>query len=124
MPALTGEAVGFEIHPQAVVECAPGVGSYVGGDITAGLLCTDLATNHDEVFLFLDIGTNGEIVVGNADWMVGCACSAGPAFEGVGHQVRHARHRAAPSNISKSGGQAVSPASGRRTAATHRNCTR
>jgi uncharacterized 2Fe-2S/4Fe-4S cluster protein (DUF4445 family) len=84
VPALTGEAVGFDIHPQAVVEFAPGVGSYVGGDITAGLLATELATNHDEVFLFLDIGTNGEIVIGNAEWMVGCACSAGPAFEGSG----------------------------------------
>jgi uncharacterized 2Fe-2S/4Fe-4S cluster protein (DUF4445 family) len=56
----------------------------VGGDITAGLLTTELLTNHDDVFLFLDIGTNGEIVIGNADWMVGCACSAGPAFEGAG----------------------------------------
>jgi uncharacterized 2Fe-2S/4Fe-4S cluster protein (DUF4445 family) len=56
----------------------------VGGDITAGLLCTEIPKNHDEVFLFLDIGTNGEIVLGNADWMVACACSAGPAFEGSG----------------------------------------
>lgn len=84
VPALSAAEVGLAIRPDAVVECAPGVGSYVGGDITAGLLCTDLLTNHDEVFLFLDIGTNGEIVIGNADWMVGCACSAGPAFEGSG----------------------------------------
>lgn len=84
VPSLTGEESGLAIHPCAVVECAPGVGSYVGGDITAGLLCTDLPTNSEEVSLFLDIGTNGEIVVGNADWMVGCACSAGPAFEGSG----------------------------------------
>jgi len=62
----------------------PGVGSYVGGDITSGLLCTDLSTNAHDVFLFMDIGTNGEIVIGNADWMVACACSAGPAFEGAG----------------------------------------
>lgn len=84
VPALTAAAVGLEIHPEAVVECAPGVGSYVGGDITAGLLCTELATNHEDVFLFLDIGTNGEIVIGNAEWRVACACSAGPAFEGAG----------------------------------------
>ena len=45
---------------------------------------TDLPVNRDDVFLFLDIGTNGEIVIGNADWMVACACSAGPAFEGSG----------------------------------------
>jgi uncharacterized 2Fe-2S/4Fe-4S cluster protein (DUF4445 family) len=84
VPALTAATVGIEIHPRAVVECAPGVGSYVGGDITAGLLCTELATNHEDVFLFLDIGTNGEIVIGNAEWKVACACSAGPAFEGSG----------------------------------------
>jgi uncharacterized 2Fe-2S/4Fe-4S cluster protein (DUF4445 family) len=84
VPALTAQEVGLAVHPQAVVECAPGVGSYVGGDITAGLLATDLPTNHQDVFLFLDIGTNGEIVIGNAEWMVGCACSAGPAFEGSG----------------------------------------
>ncbi|HEY3379489.1 MAG TPA: ASKHA domain-containing protein [Armatimonadota bacterium] len=84
VPTLTAAEVGLPINPLAVVACAPGVGSYVGGDITAGLLCTELTTNHDEVFLFLDIGTNGEIVLGNADWLVTCACSAGPAFEGSG----------------------------------------
>jgi uncharacterized 2Fe-2S/4Fe-4S cluster protein (DUF4445 family) len=86
VPALTAREVGIAIHPDAVVEIAPGVGSYVGGDITAGLLSTDIPVNRDEVFLFLDIGTNGEIVIGNADWMVACACSAGPAFEGSGIQ--------------------------------------
>jgi uncharacterized 2Fe-2S/4Fe-4S cluster protein (DUF4445 family) len=83
-PAFTAAEVGLAIHPQAVVECAPGVGSYVGGDITAGLLSTEIPSNRDGVFLFMDIGTNGEIVIGNADWMVACACSAGPAFEGAG----------------------------------------
>jgi uncharacterized 2Fe-2S/4Fe-4S cluster protein (DUF4445 family) len=56
----------------------------VGGDITAGLLCTDLATDTEEVGLFIDIGTNGELVVGNRDFLLTCACSAGPAFEGGG----------------------------------------
>jgi uncharacterized 2Fe-2S/4Fe-4S cluster protein (DUF4445 family) len=85
VPALTAREVGLEIHPDAVVEFAPGVGSYLGGDITAGLLATDLP-KAEQVALFLDIGTNGEIVVGNAEWMVGCSCSAGPAFEGAGVQ--------------------------------------
>ncbi len=85
-PRLTAAEAGLAIHPEAPVEFAPGVGSYVGGDITAGLLATDLPENHEDVFLFLDIGTNGEIVIGNADWMVACACSAGPAFEGAGIQ--------------------------------------
>jgi len=84
VPALTAGEIGLAINPHVVVTCAPGVGSYVGGDITAGLLCTEIPTNRDDVFLFLDIGTNGEIVLGNADWMVTCACSAGPAFEGSG----------------------------------------
>jgi uncharacterized 2Fe-2S/4Fe-4S cluster protein (DUF4445 family) len=84
VPELRAQAVGLNIDPEAIVACAPGVGSYVGGDITAGLLCTDLSTNNRDVFLFMDIGTNGEIVIGNADWMVACACSAGPAFEGAG----------------------------------------
>ena len=84
VPALAAREVGLDVHPDALVECAPGVGSYVGGDITAGLLSTELPVRRDEVFLFLDIGTNGEIVIGNADWMVACACSAGPAFEGSG----------------------------------------
>jgi uncharacterized 2Fe-2S/4Fe-4S cluster protein (DUF4445 family) len=66
------------------VRCAPGVGSYVGGDITAGVLCTEMLTRRDEALLFIDVGTNGEIVLGNAEWLVTCACSAGPAFEGSG----------------------------------------
>ncbi|MFQ3550354.1 MAG: ASKHA domain-containing protein [Armatimonadota bacterium] len=84
VPVLNASDVGLIINPQAVINFSPGVGSYVGGDITAGLLCTNIPKQNDEVALFLDIGTNGEIVLGNADWMVACACSAGPAFEGSG----------------------------------------
>ncbi|MGE5646248.1 MAG: ASKHA domain-containing protein [Acidobacteriota bacterium] len=84
VPPLTASEVGLDIAPEAAVAFAPGVGSYVGGDITAGVLSTALPASRDEVCLFLDIGTNGEIVLGNADWMVACACSAGPAFEGSG----------------------------------------
>ena len=60
------------------------MGSYVGGDITAGILTTDIAKNTEDICLFMDIGTNGEIVVGNKDFLMTCACSAGPAFEGGG----------------------------------------
>lgn len=85
MPPLGfGHELGLAIHPNAPVLFAPGVGSYVGGDITAGLLRTVLASATDEVSLFLDIGTNGEVVVGNGDWLLACAASAGPAFEGSG----------------------------------------
>ena len=60
---------------------APNVGSYVGGDITAGTLTTML-WNREDLSLFVDLGTNGELVFGNGDYMLTCACSAGPAFEG------------------------------------------
>jgi uncharacterized 2Fe-2S/4Fe-4S cluster protein (DUF4445 family) len=65
------------------VDCLPGVASYVGADITAGVLSSGVHIK-DDVTLFLDVGTNGEMVLGNRDWLVTCACSAGPAFEGAG----------------------------------------
>ena len=82
-PLLTGQEVGLGTSPGAVVDCLPGVASYVGADITAGVLSSGL-DDADNVSLFLDVGTNGETVLGNRDWLVACACSAGPAFEGAG----------------------------------------
>lgn len=76
--------LGLETHSDAPVWLSPAVGSYVGGDIVSGLLCTPAAHGGDELSLYLDIGTNGEVVVGNADFLMTCACSAGPAFEGGG----------------------------------------
>jgi uncharacterized 2Fe-2S/4Fe-4S cluster protein (DUF4445 family) len=84
VPYLSAADVGIEINPESWVYISPSVGSYVGGDITAGLLCTDLAVETEGFKLFIDIGTNGEIVVGNDEVMMTCACSAGPAFEGGG----------------------------------------
>jgi len=83
-PYLTASEVGITINPESWIYFSPGVGSYVGGDITAGMLCTDLATDTQDVNLFIDIGTNGELVVGNNEFLLTCACSAGPAFEGGG----------------------------------------
>lgn len=83
-PYLTAADIGVRINPDSWIYLSPCVGSYVGGDITAGVLCTDLAMETDEVSLFIDIGTNGELVLGNRDFMTTCACSAGPAFEGGG----------------------------------------
>ena len=68
-------------NPIAPVVLAPNIGSYVGGDITAGTLAT-MMWDTDEMTLFIDLGTNGEIVFGNRDFLMSCACSAGPAFEG------------------------------------------
>ncbi|MFH1996499.1 MAG: ASKHA domain-containing protein [Candidatus Omnitrophota bacterium] len=75
--------LGIQIHPKGLVSCVPGVSTYVGGDITAGIISSGLC-DRDEVSLLIDIGTNGEVVLGNKEWMVGCSASAGPAFEGSG----------------------------------------
>lgn len=83
IPPLRAAEVGLNIHPNAAVDCLPGVASYVGADISAGVLSSGMADS-DEVVLFLDVGTNGETVLGSRDWLVTCACSAGPAFEGAG----------------------------------------
>jgi uncharacterized 2Fe-2S/4Fe-4S cluster protein (DUF4445 family) len=83
-PYYRAGVLGVDINPNALVWIAPNVGSYVGGDITSGILCTDFVMDTEEVCLFIDIGTNGEIVLGNGDFLMGCACSAGPAFEGGG----------------------------------------
>ena len=82
-PLMTAREVGIKAHSEASVDCLPGVASYVGADITAGVLSSGL-DNAENVTLFLDVGTNGETVLGNRDWLVTCACSAGPAFEGAG----------------------------------------
>lgn len=68
-------------NPLAPVLIAPNIGSYVGGDITAGTLASGI-WDKEEMSLFIDLGTNGEIVFGNRDFLMSCACSAGPAFEG------------------------------------------
>ena len=63
-----------------VMPCAA---NYLGGDLVSGIISCDLHKK-DEINILLDIGTNGEIIIGNKDWLIGCACSAGPAFEGMG----------------------------------------
>ena len=73
--------IGIKVNPDAHVILAPNIGSYVGGDITAGTFVS-MVWNKPEYSLFIDLGTNGEIVFGNSDFMFSCACSAGPAFEG------------------------------------------
>ena len=78
---LRAADLGLPAHPEAQVRLAPNIGSYVGGDITAGAF-TSLIWDKDEFSLFIDLGTNGELVFGNRDFMMSCACSAGPAFEG------------------------------------------
>ena len=81
-PVRAGE-IGLRVHPRAWVYGIPGVSSYLGGDVVAGVLSTGL-DRESPLTLFLDIGTNGEMVLGHREWLLGCACSAGPAFEGSG----------------------------------------
>lgn len=92
VPTLTAGEVGLNILPEATVDCLPGVASYVGADITAGVLSSGM-DDAEQITLFLDVGTNGEIVLGSREWLVTCACSAGPAFEGAGvaHGMRATR---------------------------------
>ncbi len=82
-PAYRAADLALPLNPAAIVDCLQGVASYVGADITAGVLACGLA-EAEALTLFIDVGTNGEMVLGTRDWMVTCACSAGPAFEGAG----------------------------------------
>ncbi len=82
-PQALAQELNLNIHPLAPIDCLPGVASFMGADITAGVLSSGTHAS-DTVTLFLDIGTNGEMVMGTREWLVSCACSAGPAFEGAG----------------------------------------
>ncbi len=82
-PIVTAGSIGLAINPDATVDCLPGVASYVGADISSGVLASKMDET-DKLTLFLDVGTNGETVLGSREWLVTCACSAGPAFEGAG----------------------------------------
>lgn len=82
-PLMISREVGLIANPEATVDCLPGVASYVGADITAGVLSSGMDED-PAITLFLDVGTNGEMVLGSRDWLATCACSAGPAFEGAG----------------------------------------
>ena len=83
VPVTRAAESGIKINPRGLLACVPGVSTYVGGDITAGVLACGL-NRADKLTLLIDVGTNGEIVLGNKEWMVSCAASAGPAFEGSG----------------------------------------
>jgi len=85
-PPVRAVEVGIKIHPRGLLYAVPSIGGWVGGDITAGILAVGLRRS-SAVQMLIDIGTNGEIAIGNRDWMVACSSSAGPAFEGSG--VRH-----------------------------------
>ncbi|KPK74797.1 MAG: hypothetical protein AMJ79_13125 [Phycisphaerae bacterium SM23_30] len=86
IPPVRAAEVGIQINKRGLLYCLPSVAAYVGSDIVAGILVTRLNTR-DNLSLFVDIGTNGEVALGNRHWMMCASSSAGPAFEGSG--VKH-----------------------------------
>ena len=84
-PPVQAKHLGIEVGEHTYAYALPCVSSYIGGDIVAGVLASAMA-QHEKVSLFMDIGTNGEIVLGNKEWLLSASCSAGPAFEGGGIQ--------------------------------------
>lgn len=85
-PVFPANKLGFELEDRTLIQIAPCVASYVGGDIVAGVTASKIA-DEDPITLFIDLGTNGEIVLGNKEFLMCAACSAGPAFEGGG--IKH-----------------------------------
>ncbi len=85
-PPVEANSLGINVKNRVYLFAFPAVASYVGGDIVSGIVGSGVH-QRKELTLYIDIGTNGEIVIGNSDWMVTAACSAGPAFEGGG--IKH-----------------------------------
>ncbi|MFB6290276.1 MAG: ASKHA domain-containing protein [Candidatus Bipolaricaulia bacterium] len=82
-PPIRAAEVGIKVNPRGLLYFMPAIGGWVGGDVTSGVLSTGVHKS-DQLTMLTDIGTNGEILIGNEDWMMSCAASAGPAFEGTG----------------------------------------
>ena len=82
-PPIRAIDLGLDVKDHVTALVYPAVSSYVGGDIVAGVMGSGMYLD-EQLTLFMDIGTNAEIVIGNQDWLACAACSAGPAFEGGG----------------------------------------
>jgi uncharacterized 2Fe-2S/4Fe-4S cluster protein (DUF4445 family) len=82
LPEVLAADLDLPVHPRARAVVFPAFGAYVGGDITAGLLAAGMDRDQ-RTRLFIDVGTNCEIVLGNRDWLIATAAPAGPAFEGA-----------------------------------------
>jgi len=79
---VAANSIGININPKGKIYCIPAVSTYIGGDIVAGILASRLYLEKGNT-LFIDIGTNGEIVLNNKENLVSCSCAAGPALEGM-----------------------------------------
>lgn len=82
-PPFQAKKIDLDLADHTIALIYPGVSSYVGGDIIAGIMASGMYRD-SELTLYMDIGTNAEIAIGHKDWMVCTAASAGPAFEGGG----------------------------------------
>ncbi len=103
-PQIRAKEIGIHINHAGILETIPSVASYVGGDIVAGVISCGIA-DRTEVRGLIDIGTNGEIAIGNNEWLVCCSASAGPAFEGGGTRCGMRATKGAIEKISISDGQ-------------------
>jgi uncharacterized 2Fe-2S/4Fe-4S cluster protein (DUF4445 family) len=83
IPVIRAYEAGIKINPRGILYCVSGISSYVGGDVTAGVSSLGLDMKED-LSILIDIGTNGEIVLGNKEFLIATSASAGPAFEGSG----------------------------------------
>jgi uncharacterized 2Fe-2S/4Fe-4S cluster protein (DUF4445 family) len=82
-PVVRAAEAGISINGRGLLCTLPGSGPFVGSDITADVISCSMHANH-ELSLLIDLGTNGEIVLGNSEWLMCCSASAGPSFEGGG----------------------------------------
>jgi uncharacterized 2Fe-2S/4Fe-4S cluster protein (DUF4445 family) len=81
VPQMKAVKLGLSINPNAYIYALPCRSSYVGGDVTADVIASGMS-DRKELSLLIDVGTNGELVLGNESFLASCSCSAGPAFEG------------------------------------------
>jgi len=86
IPPIRAKEAGIKTEEHVMVYLFPSIASYVGGDVIAGVMASGMC-RQNKLTLYIDLGTNGEIVIGNSEWMTCAACSAGPAFEGGG--IKH-----------------------------------
>ena len=103
-PQVLASDVGIHINPRGILETLPSVASYVGGDIVSGVMSCGIADS-PAVRGLIDIGTNGEIAIGNNEWLVCCSASAGPSFEGGGTRCGMRATRGAIEKIEISDGR-------------------
>jgi uncharacterized 2Fe-2S/4Fe-4S cluster protein (DUF4445 family) len=89
---LTAREAGITIYPEAYIYCLPNVSRFLGGDAVGDVVASRMHTEQD-ISLLIDLGTNGEIIIGNCNWLASVSCASGPAFEGAGitHGMRAMR---------------------------------